>query len=51
MVDTKKMILHVYDQMQESIDTGTAYQTILSPPPADPSMTHAARDVSTAPTA
>ncbi len=41
---TKKMVLHIHDQMQEAIVTGTAYQTILSPPPADPSVAHPASE-------
>ena len=38
------MVLHIHDQMQEAIVTGTAYQTILSPPPADPSVAHPASE-------
>jgi hypothetical protein len=30
---TKRLILEVYDAMQQAIDTGTEYQTILDPPP------------------
>ena len=30
---TKRVILEVYDAMQRAIDTDTAYQTILKPPP------------------
>jgi len=30
---TKRVILEVHDAMQRAIDTGTAYQTILNPPP------------------
>jgi hypothetical protein len=30
---TKRLILEVFDAMQKAIDTGTAYQTILDPPP------------------
>ena len=30
---TKRLILEVYDAMQQAIDTGTDYQTILDPPP------------------
>jgi len=37
---TKKMILEVYDAMAEAIRTGGQYQTILSPPPADPEVAH-----------
>ena len=37
---TKELILHVYDRMAEAIETGEPYQTILDPPPADPSLQH-----------
>ena len=37
---TKLTILEIYDKMQEAIDTGKHYQTILDPPPADPSCAH-----------
>ncbi len=37
---TKLTILEIYDKMQEAIDTGKPYQTILDPPPADPSCAH-----------
>ena len=30
---TKRLILEVFDAMQTAIDTGTAYETILDPPP------------------
>lgn len=32
---TKKLILAVFDAMQEAIDTGTEYQTIVDPPPGE----------------
>jgi hypothetical protein len=32
---TKRLILDVYDAMQKAIDTDTAYQTILDPPPGE----------------
>jgi hypothetical protein len=32
---TKRLILEVYDAMQKAIDTDTAYQTILDPPPGE----------------
>lgn len=39
----KQMILAVYDAMQTAIATGTPYQTILDPPPADPRVAHPPR--------
>ncbi len=33
---TKRVILEIYDAMTEAQRTGTAYQTRLDPPPADP---------------
>jgi hypothetical protein len=37
---TKELILDVYDRMAKAIETGEPYQTILDPPPADPSLCH-----------
>ena len=37
---TKRVILEIYDAMQESILTGKPYQTRLDPPPADPRCCH-----------
>jgi len=37
---TKRLILEVYDAMAKAIETGEPYQTILDPPPADPSCAH-----------
>lgn len=37
---TKRLILEVYDAMDKAIETGEAYQTILDPPPGDPSLCH-----------
>ena len=37
---TKLVILDLYDRMQQAIDTGEPYQTVLDPPPADPSLAH-----------
>ena len=34
---TKRVILEIYDAMQEAIDTGQPYQTLLDPPPGPPS--------------
>lgn len=32
---TKRLILEVYDAMQQAIDTGVPYQTVLDPPPGN----------------
>ena len=37
---TKLQILKIYDAMRRAIDTGEPYQTLLDPPPADPSVAH-----------
>jgi hypothetical protein len=37
---TKLQVLSIWDAMQAAIDTGAPYQTILDPPPADPSLAH-----------
>ncbi len=37
---TKRVILEIYDAMQESIRTGQPYQTRLDPPPADAACCH-----------
>jgi hypothetical protein len=39
---TKRLVLAAYDAMATARATGTAYQTPLSPPPADPSLCHPA---------
>jgi len=40
---TKRMILDIYDRMQQAMDTGEPYQTLLDPPPADPRVVHPPR--------
>lgn len=40
---TKRVILEIYDAMQESIRGGLPYRTRLDPPPADPRCCHPAR--------
>jgi hypothetical protein len=40
---TKLMILDIYDRMQQAMDTGEPYQTLLDPPPADPRVAHPPR--------
>jgi hypothetical protein len=40
---TRRVILEVYDAMQQAIDTGIPYQTLLTPPLADPSVAHPPR--------
>ena len=37
---TKRLILEVYDRMTEAMASGEPYQTLLDPPPADPSLCH-----------
>jgi hypothetical protein len=37
---TKRVILEIYDAMQEAMRTGEPYQTRLNPPPADPNCCH-----------
>lgn len=39
---TKRLVLAAYDAMATAKSVGTAYQTPLSPPPADPSLCHPA---------
>jgi hypothetical protein len=46
---TKRVILEIYEAMQEAIRTGKPYQTRLDPPPADPRCCHPAHDGSLAP--
>ena len=40
---TKRVILEIFDRMGEAPRTGTAYQTLLDPPPADPRVAHRPR--------
>lgn len=40
---TKTTILQIYDAMATAIETGQPYQTLLDPPPADPSVAHPPR--------
>jgi hypothetical protein len=40
---TRRVILDIYDAMQESLHTGQPYQTRLDPPPADPRCCHPPR--------
>jgi len=37
---TKRVILEMYDEMQQAMETGQPYQTRLGPPPADPRAAH-----------
>ena len=41
---TKVQVLNVYDRMQAAMDSGTPYETLLDPPPADPSLCHPPRE-------
>ena len=40
---TKRVILDIYDAMQQAIATSQPCQTLLDPPPADPGVTHLQR--------
>lgn len=40
---TKDTILQIYDAMTTAIETDQSYQTLLDPPPADPSLAHPPR--------
>ncbi|MBL9118173.1 MAG: N-6 DNA methylase [Verrucomicrobiaceae bacterium] len=41
---TQQTILQIYDALGESMQSGTPYRTLLTPPPADPACCHSARD-------
>jgi len=43
---TKRVILEIYDALQQAIDTGIPYATRLDPPPADPRCAHAPQGAS-----
>ena len=43
---TKRVVLDIYDAMQEAASTGEPYQTLLDPPPADPRCCHPPRTIS-----
>ena len=43
---TKRVLLDIYDAMQEAASTGVPYQTLLDPPPADPRCCHPPRAIS-----
>ncbi|WMW65697.1 Eco57I restriction-modification methylase domain-containing protein [Nitratidesulfovibrio liaohensis] len=40
---TKRVILEIYDELQQAMATGKPYQTRLDPPPADPRCCHPRR--------
>lgn len=40
---TKLTVLDIYDRMQAAIGSGRPYETLLSPPPADPAVSHSDR--------
>ena len=40
---TKLIILKIYNEMKNAMETGKPYQTILDPPPADPRVAHQKR--------
>ena len=37
---TKRLILERYDALSEATASGSEYQTLLEPPPADPGVAH-----------
>jgi hypothetical protein len=41
---TKRVILEIYDEMQQAMDRGQPYQTRLDPPAADRRVAHPAKD-------
>ncbi|MGE0411649.1 MAG: hypothetical protein AB7I98_08145 [Verrucomicrobiales bacterium] len=41
---TKATILQIFDDLAEAMQTGQPYQTLLSPPPADPSYCRQTRN-------
>jgi hypothetical protein len=41
---TKRVTLEIYNAMAEAMRTDRPYETILLPPPSDPSVTHPPRD-------
>ncbi|WP_040448551.1 hypothetical protein [Ktedonobacter racemifer] len=40
---TKRVILEIYDEMQRAMESGVAYETRLTPGPADPEVAHEGR--------
>lgn len=47
LTSSKRVILEIYDAMTKAIRTGQPYQTLLEPPPANPTVTHPPREAST----
>jgi hypothetical protein len=41
---TKRVILEVYDAMQQAMDMGRPYRTLVDPPPVDARVAHQVRD-------
>ena len=41
---TKRVILEIYDEMKQAMETGEPYRTRLEPPPADPAVAHEPRE-------
>jgi len=41
---TEHVILDIYDAMQQAMETGQPYQTLLDPPPVDPWVAHPPRE-------
>ena len=40
---TKRVIMEIYDEMRQAIESGVPYETRLEPPPADTAMAHEPR--------
>jgi hypothetical protein len=42
---TKEKILEIYEKMSAAIANGKPYETVLDPPPADPSIAHTGEQI------
>ncbi|MCD4784878.1 MAG: N-6 DNA methylase [Candidatus Eremiobacteraeota bacterium] len=42
---TKAVILEIYNRMKKAMETDIPYQTVLNPPPSDPSVAHSKKGV------
>ncbi|MEA1991223.1 MAG: hypothetical protein U9N58_03380, partial [Thermodesulfobacteriota bacterium] len=40
LIPNQETIFNIYDRIQQAIDSGKPYQTLLDPPPADPGCAH-----------
>jgi hypothetical protein len=41
---TKRVILEIYDEMKQAMESGVPYQTRLKPPPADALVAHGPKE-------